>query len=912
MRRFSDKILSIRFFKGSFLAFLSLAIIVSYLPHNIQASHTPNSYYVSVNGSDSNDGSDRAPWRTIQYGINQLNAGDTLYVREGVYYESLTINKKGRELEGYITVQAYPGEKAVISGKDSNFRRLVSFENAHYIIFDGFELRDLITTDSGNSLSGIRISDASSNIYIQNNNLHRIEHQSKVSANANGIRVYGDNIIPIKNVSILNNTLSNLILGSSEALTIVGNVDGFVVANNTLTNNNNIGIDVAGFYGTCATNGCDDQPRNGLVSGNSVSYSDTLTNPMYGGGMSAAAIYVDGGRDTIIEGNFVSHSNFGFSISSEQANKKASGIIVRNNIMYKNHRAGLVIGGSSRDNGGATDNSIVNNNFILNNTINDGYGEITYQHHAVENIVMNNIFYGSNGTPLVHHARTTSFKNHTDYNIYFTENNGNPLWRYNDVALTVFSDYQKASSQDQNSLVIDPMFQDVLEMNFNLSALSPAIDKGNLIAQVGMVDYIGSNRIVGNQIDIGAYEATQIVEATPTSVPMPTPIPTIIPVTPTSIGNETPAPITPTPIDENSVITIDGFLDDWDHIPALSLGTSNVKELKALLSNDMLYVALKGQLLKEKGQLYVFLPELTDVTFNVPHWSNKQAHYLIENGILYKYTGNGSDWKWLKVKSLSTNEVVISNNAIEYAILINDLSTSYNGKIEIGYIWKDSAKDALPFGGNMNTVPTPESIPPVQTPEPTPQTQTPEATPVQTPDSTAIIPTPTFVPTPTSMPTPLPLSPVVIDGKYNDWSEINVLASNNDIVLKVTHDTNYLYLYVESKVKLSKDQFYLNTDKDSKTGYQTSLWSKGSGIDYLLEEGILYSYKGNSKNWSFAKVISLNQDSYTKSNYAIELKVALKDLNLIEGSEISLGFMPNDAKKVKLPLDDALAVYVLN
>ena len=44
-------------------------------------------YYVSPNGDDTNDGlSDQTPFETMQKGINQLSAGDTLFVMNGIYH----------------------------------------------------------------------------------------------------------------------------------------------------------------------------------------------------------------------------------------------------------------------------------------------------------------------------------------------------------------------------------------------------------------------------------------------------------------------------------------------------------------------------------------------------------------------------------------------------------------------------------------------------------------------------------------------------------------------------------------------------------------------------------------------------------------------------------------------------------
>lgn len=52
-------------------------------------------FYVATNGSDSNPGTLDRPWRTIQKAANTVGAGSTVYVRGGVYNETVTINVSG-------------------------------------------------------------------------------------------------------------------------------------------------------------------------------------------------------------------------------------------------------------------------------------------------------------------------------------------------------------------------------------------------------------------------------------------------------------------------------------------------------------------------------------------------------------------------------------------------------------------------------------------------------------------------------------------------------------------------------------------------------------------------------------------------------------------------------------------------
>ncbi len=75
-------------------------------------------YYVapsSSGGSDSNAGTLAAPFETLQYAINQLSAGDTLYIRAGTYRETITIDEDGTS-GNLITIQNYNNEVVSIDG----------------------------------------------------------------------------------------------------------------------------------------------------------------------------------------------------------------------------------------------------------------------------------------------------------------------------------------------------------------------------------------------------------------------------------------------------------------------------------------------------------------------------------------------------------------------------------------------------------------------------------------------------------------------------------------------------------------------------------------------------------------------------------------------------------------------------
>ena len=89
-----------------------------FLIFSLTQFHSQTTYYVAPSasgGSNSNAGTLAAPYETLQHAINQLTAGDILYVREGTYRETITIDEDGSS-GNLITIQNYNNEVVTIDG----------------------------------------------------------------------------------------------------------------------------------------------------------------------------------------------------------------------------------------------------------------------------------------------------------------------------------------------------------------------------------------------------------------------------------------------------------------------------------------------------------------------------------------------------------------------------------------------------------------------------------------------------------------------------------------------------------------------------------------------------------------------------------------------------------------------------
>jgi hypothetical protein len=448
--------------------------------------------YVSPTGDDSNPGTLKAPWRTIQHAADVASAGSTVNVRAGTYQERVTINVSGNPRDGYVTFQSYPGETVILDGEHltpDGRSALLVIQNKSYVRIQGFEIRSYRTDDRRRTPMGISVLGCGAHIELMHNNVHHIEQTFSGrdapgrGANAFGIAVYGtDAKTPITDLVIDGNEVHHLKTGSSESLVVNGNVTNFRITHNVVHDNNNIGIDIIGFERT-APDPAVDQARDGVVTDNLVYNITSKGNPAYGNDQSSDGIYVDGGTRVLIERNIMHHVDFGIELASEHRGRTSSYVTARNNLIYACNTAGISIGGYGAERGGTDHCTVVNNTLYGNDTADTGSGEFQMQFNMTNNVFENNIVYagsrclltsGKSG-PLDGHTPTVSM----DYNLYYCVSGSEASkWGWSPASYVGFANYLKASGNDQHSRFADPRFVDPSKSDFHVQTGSPAIDAG--------------------------------------------------------------------------------------------------------------------------------------------------------------------------------------------------------------------------------------------------------------------------------------------------------------------------------------------------------------------------------------------------------------------------------------------------
>lgn len=297
-----------------------------------------NLYYVSTTGDDANVGSEAAPWRTLSKAANSAGPGDTVYIMQGTYRETLKPRNSG-VAGSPIVFTAYPGQVAVLDGNQfskTSWGGIVELVNVKYVTVSN--LRIVNGGYFGVMITGVE------HVLLQNNEID--------FTYASGIYVSRSESVVIDGNDV--QRACHGIGGSAphyapqEHITVRGGTDTFEVKNNVVSNANNgrgkegINIKEGAANGKVYNNRVFDMSRTGLYID---AYDKYVTN---------VEIY----------GNVVYNSLHGLVIASEQRGT-VSKIDVFNNVFYNNQHSGIWLTGYLA--GGPFEDIAIYNNTVYGN-----------------------------------------------------------------------------------------------------------------------------------------------------------------------------------------------------------------------------------------------------------------------------------------------------------------------------------------------------------------------------------------------------------------------------------------------------------------------------------------------------------------------------------------------------------------
>lgn len=153
-------------------------------------------YYVSVTGDNTGDGSETSPWRTISKAMRSIQSGDEVVVKSGTYNELVRINTGGTA-DNYTVLRSEVPGGAKIQPVSLDYGVHI---NTNYVKLDGFEI-------SGANRAGIT-ANLVHHLIISNN----VVHDNK----GNGISATRSDFITIDG----NTTYSNASVGARSGISI--------------------------------------------------------------------------------------------------------------------------------------------------------------------------------------------------------------------------------------------------------------------------------------------------------------------------------------------------------------------------------------------------------------------------------------------------------------------------------------------------------------------------------------------------------------------------------------------------------------------------------------------------------------------------------------------------------------------
>jgi len=478
-------------YQSAYIKLLANFVSRRYSPLNDQ-------YYVSTSGDNNNPGTLQLPWRDIDYACNNATPGSTVNVMQGTYFEQISVGVDSLLVHNYI------GQPVIIDGTNITSGAIIEINDRKNITFDGFELQNNIHNDA----QGILVDGECHDIEIKNCKIHDIHFSNNANdpansnTNAQPLIVFGSSTTPSTNIKINNNEIYDSRVGYSEALAINGNIDTFEIINNSVHDITNIGIVMIGHEQTCSDPALD-QARNGICKENTT-YK--CSSPY----AANAGIYIDGAKDITIERNTCYRNIWGIEIGCEHSGKTSSGIKVRNNVIYRNAKAGIALGGYDYPSGSGKviDTYIYNNTLFDNDTLNDYEAEINIT-YAENCKITNNIVYGKNTDNLLvlQYSNTAPVNVSLDSNLYYHPIGINDVeFEWQNTSYSGFGNWQSGTGQDANTVFDNPDFVDISSFppDLHLTNTSPAIETGTNNGLTVDRDSIPRPLLATN--DKGAYE----------------------------------------------------------------------------------------------------------------------------------------------------------------------------------------------------------------------------------------------------------------------------------------------------------------------------------------------------------------------------------------------------------------------
>lgn len=324
--------LSIRHTVGVLVALFCLPLLVLagvqwLVPVPNVANESALIYYVATDGDDSQEGTLDHPWATLTYAAETVSAGDTVYIKGGIYAltDPIRPQQSGRR-DRPITYAAAPGEHVILDAQHLSVEAPsgdppFAHDQGAFQIEDvsHIRVRDLEITNSHNAGITVRHSDY---VQLYNNTINTTFSSGIGVWNGDHHHIIGNTVLNANLPKLTDYERDPLKQTPHEAISL-GGVAHFEVAYNHVYNSGKEGIDIkeTSRHGTVHHNHIHDVARQGL-------YVDSHFGVL---------------EDVELYDNVIHHCKGGGFMVSVEGGDLAQNIRFHHNLIYDNWGTGILM-----------------------------------------------------------------------------------------------------------------------------------------------------------------------------------------------------------------------------------------------------------------------------------------------------------------------------------------------------------------------------------------------------------------------------------------------------------------------------------------------------------------------------------------------------------------------------------------
>lgn len=301
-----------------FMRVIGVCVLASALLPTVAARSA--TYYVATTGKNSNPGTNSLPWQTIAYAVSRMVAGDTTFVKGGVYNEGQIAFRTSGTQSAQIKLLNASGQFPIIACKPNTggIASQVLFQNKSgqkypigWITIEGFEIR--------NCHNGIKFYNLHNSI-IRRNWVHH--------SRGSGIYGYGTKVVIDRNKVSSNGTSTT---GSHG---IYANGSYFTITSNIIYDNQKYGVQLNGASNSLYNPSIHSGPEY------ANSYNWTIANNTFAYEREAGGLVVWGStcNNAKIENNIFYENGVTRPSTSTQGihfvSTTCKGVAIRNNLAY--------------------------------------------------------------------------------------------------------------------------------------------------------------------------------------------------------------------------------------------------------------------------------------------------------------------------------------------------------------------------------------------------------------------------------------------------------------------------------------------------------------------------------------------------------------------------------------------------